>query len=143
MHRSYTVEEVARLYGLSRNTVRAWLKGGDLEAIDNGRPVLIQGRALRVFLEARRAAAKRPCPPGTLYCLKCRAPRPPALGMADFVAKQGGAGNITALCDVCGAAMNRRAHWPSVAAVLPGIDVRVVQGAPRIAECPFPSLKRA
>ena len=94
IHRSYTVEEIARLYGLHRNTVRSWLKGGGLAAIDCDRPVLVQGKVLRAFLEARRTSAKRPCPAGALYCFKCREPRPPALGMADFIVGKAGAGNL-------------------------------------------------
>jgi Helix-turn-helix domain len=77
LHRSYTVEEVARLFGTHRNTVRNWLKAG-LKAIDDHRPLMIQGQVLRAFLQARREGAKRPCAAGTLYCCKCRVPRPPA-----------------------------------------------------------------
>ncbi|MBX9614457.1 MAG: helix-turn-helix domain-containing protein [Caulobacteraceae bacterium] len=143
IHRSYSVEEVARLYGLHRNTVRSWLNEGSLAAIDGGRPVLVQGKVLRTFLEARRTAAKRPCPTGTLYCFKCREPRAPALGMADFMASNTGSGNIRALCDVCGSTMHRRTRFEAVAAVLPGIEVRFVEAAPRIAEGTAPSLKCA
>jgi excisionase family DNA binding protein len=143
LHRSYTVEEVARLYGLHRNTVRAWLKGGGLAAIDGGRPVLVQGKTLRGFLEARRTGAKRPCSPGTLYCLRCRQPRQPALGMVDFIARPAGAGNLRALCETCGAPMNRRARWSTVSEVLPGIEVRVMGDPPRIAEREPLSVKRA
>jgi hypothetical protein len=143
LHRSYTVEEVARLYGIHRNTVRAWMKGGGPETIDDGRPALIQGKVLRAFLAARRAAGKHPCPPGTLYCMRCRQPRRPALGMADFTPKGDGAGNLCAICEVCGATMYRRARWSAVSLVLPEIEVRVAQRPQRIAECSDPSLKRA
>jgi excisionase family DNA binding protein len=53
IHRSYTVEEVARLFGAHRNTVRAWLRAG-LPALDQGRPTLIAVSALRAFLHMRR-----------------------------------------------------------------------------------------
>jgi excisionase family DNA binding protein len=142
VHRSYTVEEIARLYGLHRNTVRAWLKGGGLKVLDHGRPVLILGRELRSFLEARRTQAKSPCPPGTLYCLRCRRPRPPALGMADYMARPTGAGDLEALCGTCGAVMHRRTRQDQVAAVLPGVAVRVTQAPPRIGDSPAPCLKQ-
>ncbi len=143
LHHCYTVEEVARLYGVHRNTVWNWLRTGELLAIDGGRPALVHGQVLRTFLEKRRAAAKSPCPRGTLYCLRCRQPRQPALGMADFLARERGAGNLRALCEVCGASMHRRARQEALRAILPDIEVRVVQAPPRIAECPRPSLKRA
>src|SRR5918997_1699111 len=109
LHRSYTVEETSRLLNVHRNTVRAWLKSG-LPVIDTSRPALIQGKVLRAFLESRRVRAKCPCPPGTLYCLKCRAPRLPALGMVDFIPREAGAGNLQALCEPCGTGMHRRAR---------------------------------
>ena len=43
LHRNYTVEEIARLFGLHKNTVRNWLKEG-LALIDGQRPMLILGR---------------------------------------------------------------------------------------------------
>ena len=43
IHRNYTVEEVARLFGTHNNTVRAWVKAG-LPTCDGKRPTLILGR---------------------------------------------------------------------------------------------------
>ena len=42
IHRNYTVEEVAGLYGVHRNTVREWVRRG-LPTIDDRRPMLIVG----------------------------------------------------------------------------------------------------
>ena len=142
LHRSYTVEEAARLFDVHRNTVRAWRKAG-LAAIDDGKPALIRGEELRRFLRSRRTASRRPCPPGTLYCFRCREGRAPALGMADFVARPAGAGNLRALCEVCGTVMHRRAREGDLAAILPAVAVRIMRGEGRIAECHNPSLNRA
>ena len=139
LHRCYSVDEAAQLCGVHKNTVRAWLKEG-LPAIDGQRPVLIQGTALRSFLGARRRSAKRPCPAGYLYCFKCRAPRRPALGMADYLPREGGAGNLRALCEGCGGVMFRRARPDALTSILPGIEVRTVQAPPRIAEPAPPCL---
>lgn len=142
LHRSYTVEETSRLFAVHRNTVRAWLKAG-LPTIDDGKPALVRGADLRRFLEARRKAARRPCAPGTLYCFGCRASRAPALGMADFIARDGGAGNLRALCETCGTTMHRRARRDDLGVILPGIAVRIMGAQGRIAEWPLPSLNCA
>lgn len=142
LHRAYTVEEVTRLFGVHRNTVRAWLKAG-LAAIDGGRPALIQGNALRAFLEGRRTAAKRPCPPGALYCFKCHVPRAPAPGSVVFQAREVGAGNLRARCATCDTWMFQRARQSRLAAILPGFTVLIVKAPPRIRECPPPSLNCA
>jgi excisionase family DNA binding protein len=107
IHRSYTVEEVARLFNTHKNTVRQWIKSG-LPTCDTKRPYLILGRELRAFLQSRRAGKKRPCGPGELYCVRCRAPRPPAEGMVDYQATSGTLGNLTAICPECDTLMNRR-----------------------------------
>ncbi len=138
LHRSYTVDEIARLYGVHRNTVRGWFKAG-LAAIDDHRPMMIQGRTLRAFLQGRRDRAKRPCQPGTLYCCKCRAARAPALGSVVFEARATGAGTLRALCDSCGCRMFRRAREAGLADIMPQIPVRIVKAAPHIEERPLPS----
>ena len=65
IHRNYTVEEVAGLFGVHRNTVRAWVKRG-LPMIDRKRPMLIHGRDLAAFLQARRLKNKQTCQPGEI-----------------------------------------------------------------------------
>jgi hypothetical protein len=133
LHRTYTVEEVARLFGVHRNTVRNWLKAG-LKVIDDRRPLMIQGSVLRAFLQARREAARRRCPPGTLYCFRCRVPRPPAEGCS-YTPETGRVGMLRASCGVCGTCMFRRARQADLEAILPFCPVLVVQGESHIAEC--------
>jgi hypothetical protein len=69
IHRSYEVADIAKLFGIHRNTVRTWIKQG-LPVCDNRRPQLITGSALRDFLQAKRTKHKSPCQPGELYCLR-------------------------------------------------------------------------
>ena len=71
LHRNYSVEEAARLFGTHRNTVRAWLRAG-LSAIDGPWPILILGSELRRFLNERRARLKRPTPAGMISAFLSR-----------------------------------------------------------------------
>lgn len=130
IHYSYSVDEIAGLFGNHRNTVRAWIKAG-LPALDDARPVLVQGSELRGFLERRRTQAKRPCSPGTLYCLRCREPRRPALEMVDFIIITATSGNLHALCETCGTMMHRRARRDSLPAIMPGLESLVATSLER------------
>src|SRR5262249_62112111 len=82
IHRNYSVEDIARLFDVHKNTVRSWLKQG-LATIDDRRPTLILGRELLRFLQERRQQAKQSCGPGRIYCIECRAPKLHAFQMAD------------------------------------------------------------
>ena len=139
MHRSYTAGELATRLGVHKNTVRNWQREG-LPAIDRTRPLLFQGQAVREFLTCRNASRKRPCPPGTLYCLRCREPRAPALGMVDYFETKPGTGNLKALCESCEATMHRRARRAALAAVMPGIAVQVRLAPERLSGRQCPSL---
>src|SRR5262245_65852166 len=97
IHRSYSVEEIARLLGLHRNTVRNWLKQG-LPAIDDRRPMLVLGRELSRFLHERRQKAKQKCGPGQIYCIACRAPKSPAGKMAECIQTGPQTGKLRGIC---------------------------------------------
>ena len=138
-HRSYSVSELAACFGVHKNTVRHWQRDG-LKPLDGGRPVLFQGAIVRAFLAARNASRKRPCPPGTLYCFRCREPRAPVLGIVDFISINDTSGNIRAICATCETVMHRRASKASLASILPGCDFQIVKALPRLSGCSPPSL---
>jgi hypothetical protein len=107
IHRSYTVEEIACLFGIHKNTVRAWVKAG-LPTSDGKRPLLILGRDLAAYLQARRTKNKRTCQPGEMYCFRCRAPKTPAGDMADYLSDTDKLGMLKGFCPDCECMMNRR-----------------------------------
>jgi hypothetical protein len=109
IHRSYTVEEIACLFGIHKNTVRAWVKAG-LPTSDGKRPMLILGVDLAAFLQARRAKHKQPCKAGEFYCFRCRSPKAPAGAMADCWPVTYKIGHLQALCPDCYCTMNRRVN---------------------------------
>lgn len=53
IHRNYYFEDVARLNGVHKQTVRNWQKEG-LPVMTGKRPYLVMGNALRTFLDKRR-----------------------------------------------------------------------------------------
>ena len=106
-HRNYDVAEAARLYGVHRNTVRNWMKNG-LSVVGDGRSVLILGDELERFRKARQAASRRPCPPGTIYCLKGREPRAPIPASLGRTTVTGRTAVVTGACSMCGTGLNRR-----------------------------------
>ena len=100
VHRSYEIEEVAELLGVSPQTVRQWIKDG-LPALTERRPYLILGWQLKAFLKERDAARKQPLKPGEFYCTGCKAPRKPAFGLTERTATADGRPMLRAFCCVC------------------------------------------
>ena len=139
IHRNYTVEEVAVVFGVHRNTVREWVKRG-LPTNDDRRPMLILGADLVAFLRARRVKNKRTCRPGELYCFGCRAPKAAAGDMADYQPLTATLGNLIAMCADCETIMYRRVSLAKLAHVRGKLDITLPQALPHIDESAEPSV---
>ena len=139
VHRSYSVDEMARLFNVHKNTIRSWLKQG-LAAIDGQRPTVIRGEEVRRFLTDRRARAKQTCGPGRIFCLPCRAPKVPALKMAECVATSNATGTLRGICPDCDRMIYRRVNPGKLDAVRGDLDVTVTQAGPRIEETANPNV---
>jgi hypothetical protein len=122
-----------------KNTVRAWLRDG-LKAIDQRRPVLIQGGQLASYVHARRKRRRQPCRPGELFCFRCRMPKVPAAGLADYLPVTPSSGNLMARCSDCGTRMFRRVSLSKLAAAAGDLQVALQQAEQRLTECAEPSL---
>lgn len=142
IHRTYTVEEVARLYRTHRNTVRAWLREG-LPAIDKGRPIIIAGGDLGDFLRARRERNRRPCGVGELYCLRCHVPRKPADNRAAYRALTATSGDLAGICSVCALKMNRRVTLAKLESIRGDLVVSFPVAQEHIGDSPQPSVNCA
>jgi len=141
IHRSYTVEEVARLYDVHRNTVRQWIKKG-LPVCDDRRPTLILGLALVEFLTRKRTQNKRPCAPGEIYCVGCRVPQRPALGMVEYRSLTTASGNLIGICPTCESMIFRRVSFSDLAVVSGNLEVSIAQVPDHIVESSAPSVNR-
>lgn len=139
IHRNYTVEEIATLFDVHRNTVRAWVKRG-LPTSDDRRPMLILGRDLVAFLQAQRAKNKRPCQPGEIYCVRCRAPKAAAGDMADYEALTTTQGNLVSICPDCETIIYRRVSLAKLAQIRGKLDITFPQALRHIGESAQPSV---
>ena len=138
-HLTYSVEEVANLFGNHRNTVREWIRKG-LRVIDQRRPQLIHGGDLIAFLVARRKANKCPLKPGQLRCFKCREPRTPKESVVVYQAQTPALGNLIGLCPVCETRMFRRVSFAKMAQSAGQLKVTLPQALEHIDESDQPSV---
>jgi helix-turn-helix protein len=139
IHRTYTVEEIASLFGVHRNTVREWIKRG-LPTTDAKRPMLILGRDLGAFLQARRLKNKRTCQPGEIYCVRCRVPRNPAGDMAEYQPVTAVLANLVGICPACESMMYRRVNPAKLEEVRGKLDITMPQARRDIDESSQPSV---
>lgn len=122
IHRSYTVEEIAELFSVHKNTVRAWLKSG-LPMCDDRKPMLILGADLRAFLQGKKSKRKQKCQPWEMYCVRCKKPQTPLGGMADYVADNDVRGRLVALCPECEGGLNKYINLSAIEALDAKLDV--------------------
>jgi hypothetical protein len=140
IHRTYSTDEAARTLGVHKNTISNWLKNG-LYPIDDQRPILIQGRVLRDFLEERRKNARARCAIGEMYCLKCRAPRRPLEGQAVYIPLTGSIGNLQGRCSLCLSILCRRVSIARLHEFSAVLRITQRQASPRINDRSAASLK--
>jgi hypothetical protein len=139
IHRSYSVDDVSRLFKIHKNTVRNWLRQG-LEPIDDQRPTLIRGQELQHFLAERRSRSKQACGPGRIYCLPCRAPKVPAGNIADCIQTGGTTGTLQGICPDCIRMIYRRVNPQKLNAIRGDLEITVTQARPRIEETAKPNV---
>jgi excisionase family DNA binding protein len=136
IHRNYTVEETAKLFGIHKNTVRRWVKEEGLAAIDDKRPMLILGHVLAEFLKVRRTKNKQKCKPGELYCVRCRVPKLPAGDMAEYSSITEKFGNLIGICPDCDSIMNRRVSMSRIGEFDGIIDISFTEAVSHLDESP-------
>lgn len=139
IHLSYTVAEVAGRLDVHRNTVREWIRCG-LPTVGHKRSTLILGEDLRDFLKARRLRNRRPCEPGQIYCVRCRVPRNPAGGWAEYRPQTATLGSLVGICPECDCVIYRRASEAKLEQVRGQLEILMAQGPRRRSESTEPSV---
>jgi excisionase family DNA binding protein len=139
LHRTYTVEEAAIVTGCAKGTIRRWIRAGALPALTDQKPHLILGGDLLDYLKARVKRGPH-LKPHECYCLKCRAPREPALGMAEYIYLTPTTGNLRALCSICTTVMHKAVALDRLRSLTSILDVTMPQATKHIMDSPCPSL---
>ncbi|TAN86726.1 MAG: DNA-binding protein [Gallionella sp.] len=139
IHRSYTVEEAADLYGVFKGTVRNWIKAG-LPALNDKRPMLILGSDLAAFHRVKNTKNKQSCKPGEMYCFKCHAPKLADGGMVDCMPVTEKIWNLVAICPDCYTIMNQRVGPARLALIRRKMDITLSLPQPHIVESNQPSV---
>jgi excisionase family DNA binding protein len=134
IHRTYSVEEAALTLGVSKGTVRRWVKLEKLQLIETRKPILIHGSSIRSFGKSK-IKSKIKCALHEFYCFSCKAPRPAAGGMADFVAQTPKSGNLKAICGACDTIMNKHVSCANLPALTKLLDIANYQAAEHLVEC--------
>jgi hypothetical protein len=85
-------------------------------------PLLIHGGDFRTYMNACKPVKQR-CRPGEFYCLGCRAPMRPALGMADYHPRTALRGLLSGICPVCERMIYRATNLAQLDQIRGGLDV--------------------
>ena len=100
LHRSYTLERLADLMGVTVGTVRRWCRSG-LPCLTDSRPFLVEGREFKRFHAEKLATKKCKLQPFEVYCLGCKEPRAPQSGLVDYEPMDASRVRIMAICPTC------------------------------------------
>jgi len=103
---SYTVQEIAELFGIHKNALSRWIKDG-LRPTDQRKPYLIHGSVLAEYLRKKQSGRKQKCTPEEFYCCKCRVPRRAWENVADIKIQNEAKLFITGICAICETFVNR------------------------------------
>jgi hypothetical protein len=79
-----------------------------------------------------REPIKQRCQPGEFYCLGCRAPKRPALDMADYCPRTALRGLLSGICPSCGRMIYRAATLAKLDQVTGGLDVTLPTAEQRL-----------
>ena len=139
IHRNYTVEEVANLYDIHKNTVRFWVKDG-LAINDDKRPMLILGSSLKQYLQSKRKGKNQTCLPFEIYCVRCRSPQVPAENMVDFEPLNDFTGRLIGLCPSCHGLINKYFNIANLEKIKDKLDITLPKALKHINESSNPLL---
>ncbi|MBG02679.1 MAG: hypothetical protein CMM59_01215 [Rhodospirillaceae bacterium] len=104
---TYTVAEVADLYGITSDTVFRWIRNEGLQRVPHSRKYFVHSSELVAFLTTRNRRNKKPSRTNAIFCCKCRRPREPELVSLSFQVLPNKTVRIRGLCSECGTRVNK------------------------------------
>jgi DNA-directed RNA polymerase subunit M/transcription elongation factor TFIIS len=109
-YRSYKISDICRLYRdkkLHEQTVRKWVKSGQLEAIFDGNVILIYGAVLKRFLQDSNQQHQKKLEFSHFRCGKCKTKDAPLEHQVTLQQGRGGSIQAFGMCITCGHCMHR------------------------------------
>lgn len=103
---TYSVDEIAGIYGITPDTVFRWIRNEGLKRNEASRKYFVHGSELAQFLERRNAKNKKPCKKGEMFCCKCRKPHTPKSESLKPKKLANKTVRIYGRCSVCDTRMN-------------------------------------
>lgn len=110
-YKNYTLQELCRLFKesqLHEQTIRAWIKSGELESIKDGNKYLIYGGVVKKFLFERKKKHRTSLKFSEFKCCSCKKINVPLENtILSAEIRNNGSILTTALCPKCGSEINR------------------------------------
>jgi hypothetical protein len=108
---SYKIADICRLYKdikLHPQTIRKWIKSGDLKAFEHAGEFYVYGAILKQFFENKSKTQKSPLEFNQFRCGKCKTKDVPLDStFTKIESGRGGCIVVFGICKVCGHEMNR------------------------------------
>ena len=124
--RSYSVDEVARNQGVSKGTVRRWIRKG-LPSLTDQRPQLIIGADLIDFLKSRKKPKLR-CDADEFFCCTCKGLRRAVFNELECFETLPGRHRLRALCCECTTVMHKATSQVTIDALNAMPDISLSMG---------------
>lgn len=104
---TYSVQQIAEMYGIDRHTVLRWIRDDGLRRIEGTKKYHVHGSQLYRFLEQRTLKRKKPCSDNELFCFKCREPSIPKIDTIKIKKIPNKTIRVSGKCEVCNTSMNK------------------------------------
>jgi hypothetical protein len=136
----YDIDDICIVFsdlGLHDQTVRKWITQGGLKTIDGGKPKLIYGNDLIIYLKAQNSKGKCKTAFDQFYCMKCQDACPVFQNLV-FVKQGTQVLHVQARCRVCKGKMFKNYSLDVLS------DIRVIFKLVDVSElydCSDPSVK--